>query len=113
MAEAITRPGTVEQFIKAQFHIRVSPDALEAFIEALNKISQVVTEKAVALSKESGRQTLNAADVKAAFRTAAPTEEDQPVMEPARLFKMIDRMTTDQVAEVIRLIQEWLAAKPQ
>jgi histone H3/H4 len=92
MAEAITRPGTVEQFIKSQFQIRVSPEALEAFIVDLSNISQAVTEKAVALARAEGRQTLNQADVNEAFRSTAPPGDDGPILEPARLFKQIDRI---------------------
>ena len=113
MAEQITRPGTVEQFIKAQHPIRVSPEALEAFIEVLNQLAQQLTDKTVALAKSEGRQTLSAAHVKQAFQTSDLVGESGPALGPARLLKELDKMTNEQVADLVRLIQDRLASRPQ
>lgn len=113
MAEQITRPGTVELFIKALHPTRVSPEALETFIDVLNQLAKQLTDKAVALAKADGRQTLSPAHVKQAFQTSELVGESGPALGPARLLKELDKMTNEQIADLVRLIQERLSSKPQ
>lgn len=113
MAEGITKPGTVENFVKALHPVRVSPEAVDVYLEQLDRIARAVTAKAVALMQAGDRKTLSKEDVKEAFRTIAAMGDDAPVMEPAAIFHQLDRMAPPQVFEVVRLVQEWLATKPR
>mgnify|MGYP001618694011 FL=1 len=109
MPDGITKPGTVENFVKALHPVRISPEAVAVYLEELDRLTRAVTDKAVALMQASGRKTLSREDAKEAFRTTASTGDDAPVMEPAAVFRQLDRMPPPQVFEVVRLIQEWLA----
>ena len=111
MPDGITKPGTVENFVKALHPVRISPEAVAVYLEELDRLTRAVTDKAVALMQASGRKTLSREDAKEAFRTTASTGDDAPVMEPAAVFRQLDRMPPPQVFEVVRLIQEWLASQ--
>lgn len=109
MVERITKPGTVEDFVKWLHPVRISLEAKTVYMDELDKITKAVTDKAVALMRAGGRTTLSEADAREAFRTTASTGDDAPAMEPAALFRQLDRMPPPKVFEVVRLIQEWLA----
>lgn len=113
MPAEITRPGTVEAFVKASHDIRVSPEALDTFVLELGKVAQLATDRAVRLAEQESRRTLSKDDVLEGFRTAVPIGDDAPPPEPAAIFRQLDRMPPQQVFEVVRLIQEWLAARPR
>jgi histone H3/H4 len=109
--DGITKKGTVEKFVKALHPVRISPEAVAVYMEELDKLTRAVTDKAVVLMQAGDRKTLSREDAKEAFRTIASTGDDTPVMEPAAIFRQLDRMPPPQVFEVVRLIQEWLAAQ--
>lgn len=115
MAERITKPGTVENFVKDNHPVRISPEATAVYMDELDRITRAVTDKAVALMQAGGRKTLSQEDAQEAFRTTTSTGDDAPVMEPAAIFRQLDRMPPPKVFDVVRLIQEWLAnqAKPR
>lgn len=68
------------------------------------------TERAVARMQAAGRKTLMPEDATEAFRSIA-IGDSAPVMDPATLFRQLDRMAPAQVFEVVRLVQKWLAAQ--
>lgn len=109
MADGITKPGTVENFVKALHQVRISPEAVVVYLEELDRLTRAVTDKAVALMQVGGRKALSQEDAKEAFRTTTSTGDDTPVMEAGAVFRQLDRMPPPQVFEVVRLIQEWLA----
>jgi histone H3/H4 len=111
MADGITKPGTVENFVKALHPVRISPEAVTVYLTQLDAVASAVTNKAVALMQAAGRRTLMPEDATEAFRTTIATGENAPVMDPATLFRQLDRMAPAQVFEVVRLVQEWLAAQ--
>lgn len=115
MAEGITKPGTVENFVKAHHPVRISPEAIDVYLAELDKLTLTVTAKAVGLMQAGGRKTLSREDAQEAFRTTTATGDDAPVMNPAALFHQLDRMPPEQVFQVVRLVDEWLArqAHPQ
>ena len=113
MADGITKPGTVENFVKALHPARISPEAIAVYMEELDKLTRAVTDKAFALMQAGGRKTLTREDAQEAFRTTTATGDEAPVMQPAAVFHQIDRMPPTQVFEVVRLIQEWLANRPK
>lgn len=49
MAERITKPGTVENFVKDLHPVRISPEATTVYMDELDKLTKSVTDKAVAL----------------------------------------------------------------
>ncbi|MEW5749039.1 MAG: hypothetical protein AB1793_09715 [Candidatus Thermoplasmatota archaeon] len=111
MPDGITKPGTVENFVKALHPVRISPEAVAVYLEELDRIAGAVTEKAVSLMQVAGRKTLTGEDAREAFRTMTATGDEAPLMEPEAIFRQLDRMPPPQVFEVVRLIQEWLAAQ--
>lgn len=109
MAQRITKPGTVEDFVKERHPVRLSPEATTVYLDELDRLTAAVTQKAVALMQAGGRKTLSREDAKEAFRTTTSTGDNAPAMEPAALFRQLDHMPPPKVFEVVRLIQEWLA----
>ena len=109
--ERISKPGTVEIFVKSLYPVRLSPEAITVYLDQLDLLTAAVSAKAVALMQAAGRKTLSADDAKEAFRTTTATGDNAPVMDPAALFHQLDRLPPAQVFEVVRLIQEWLAAQ--
>ena len=113
MAKEITKPGTVELFIKELYPVRISPEALDAFIVILDQLAKQITDKAVALAKEEGHQTLTEVHVKQAFQSSDLAGEGGPPLGPGRILKELDKMTNEQIADLVRLIQERLSSRPQ
>lgn len=110
MAERITKPSTVENFVKALHPVRISPEAIDVYLDQLDRLTTAVTAKAVTLMQAANRKTLSREDAQEAFKLAA-TGDDAPVMEPAAIFRQMDRLPPAKVFEVVRLIQDWLSAQ--
>lgn len=108
---SITRPATVEQFLKTETQLRVGPKPIEVFITHLDAIARAVAKKAAELAKADGdRQTLLDRDLDEAFKAIAGSGPGQDV-DPAAIFAQIDRLKTDQIATLVNQIQDWLKAR--
>ena len=106
-SDGITRKNTVEQYLKAKTDLRISPESVEAGVTAINQLADLLVSRAVDLAKDDKRTTLLDRDVTTALQAlAAPGGND-----PAGVFAQVDRLTTDQLAQLINLVQEWLKAK--
>ena len=108
MSDAITKPTTVEAYIKDRGGKRVNPDAKTAFVTQLDVIADRVARAALAAMESAGEKTLLTEHVTAGFRTlqsGGPTN-------PQALFAAMERLSNDDLAEFLRLIQEWVASPP-
>ena len=105
--EGITRRNTVEQYLKATLDLRVSPEAVDAFLAGINQLAERAARQAAELAKGDQRTTLLDRDVAAAFQALGGAGQ----ADPPGIFAQLDKLTTDQVAQVINLIQDWLKAK--
>ena len=103
----ITRRNTVEQYLKATLDLRISPEAIETYLGAINQLAERLARQAAELAKGEQRTTLLDRDVTAAFQALAGAGQ----ADPPGVFSAIDKLTTDQLAQLINLVQDWLKAK--
>ena len=107
---SITKPTTVELFIKDQApDMRVDTGAITTFIAAVDQLVAAVVAKAAALAKAEARSTVLERDVTAGFQTVVGTPGQ--AVDPEGVFRELDKLTTDELAKVINMIQAWLDAR--
>ena len=99
----ITKPNTVESFIKANSTLRVGVDAVSCFLDQLNALSEAIVKAAEANAKKEGRTTIMAADVNAAMTSATGSTSDL-----AFLFKQLEHLSAKDTADLATLIQTWI-----
>ncbi len=116
----ITRSNTVTEFLKAHSRdaqggeLRVGPDTGEAFLDLMNRLAFAVARKAATLARDDGgRTTLLKKDVDAAYSAIVWTEGSTAAAGPELLFSHIDRLPTDQLAVLVRRLNEWLTNQAQ
>lgn len=107
--ESITKPSTAENFIKANTDKRLSPDAIAPFIAALDDVTRLVIVKASNLADAEKRTTILDRDMTAAFKAIVQDPNQAPT--PDRMFALLDTLSTDDLAKVINLIEDWLKAR--
>lgn len=114
----ITREGTVVEFLKAHcrdddgVELRHGPGAVDLFAKLMNELALPVALKAAELCRDdSGRTTLLAKDVRAAYDALVWVQGSAASASPDLLFSHIDRLPTDQLAELVRCINDWLTAQ--
>ena len=107
--ESITKPTTATQFLKTHSELRVEVAAVDRFIAALDAIAGKAADKAAALAKTEKRTTLLERDIVEGFKAVVGTPGQAP--DPDAVFRLLDQLSTDQLARVINLIAEWLAAR--
>ena len=105
---SITKPTTVELFIKARTDLRLDAGATTTFIAAIDQLAEAVVLKSATLAKAEARTTLLERDVVAGFQSVVGTPGQ--TVDPEALFRELDKLTTDELAKVINLIQAWLDA---
>lgn len=107
---SVTRPSTVEQFLKTTTGLRVGPKPVEVFLAQLDALALAVAKKAAELAQADGnRPTLLERDITEAFAAAGGIPSGPP--DPAAVFTQLDRLTTDQLATLINQIRAWLDAR--
>lgn len=106
--EQITTPTTVERFIKDRGCKRVNPEAKTAFVAQLDALADRVARAALAAMTAAGEKTLLPDHVTAGFRTLS---SDGPA-NPQSVFAAMERLSNDDLALFLRLIQDWLANPP-
>lgn len=99
----ITKPNTVESFVKANSTLRVSSDAITQFILQLNTLSETVVKAAETHAKQEDRTTIMANDVNTAMASVIGSATDLP-----SLFKQIERLNAKDTANLSMMIQKWL-----
>lgn len=107
--ESITKPTTAQQFLKAHAALRVEVAAVDRFVVSIDELAGQVADKAAALAKAENRTTLLERDIIEGFKSAVGTPGQAP--DPEAVFRLLDQLDTDQLARVINLIGEWLAAR--
>lgn len=109
----ITRRSTVEQFLKDHTGLRVGPEPIDLFCTLVNDLAREVVARAGELAQaDSQRTTLLSKDITEAYRSIVWTAGGGGAPpDPAILFTLIDRLTTDQLADLVKKINEWLASQ--
>ena len=111
--EPITTKSAAERFIKARIRsdARIGPGVIDALIARLSQVGDQAGRKADALARADNRTTVLERDLAEAFETVSPIGGGG-VVDPPGVFALLDRMTTAQLGELVRKIQEWLANPP-
>jgi len=114
----ITRANTVAEFLKAHGRddqggeLRIGPGAGDLFLELVNQLAFQVARKAAELCRaDAGRTTLLEKDVRAAYDALVWMQGSGAPASPDLLFSHIDRLPTDQLAELVRRINDWLGSQ--
>lgn len=109
----ITRPATVEAFLKAHTAgLRIDKGAIDALAGLVNTLAGAVAAKADELAKADHRNTLLDRDLTQAYEALVWTGGGGgPPPDPTLLFAQLQRLSTDQVAKFSSLINEWLKAQ--
>jgi len=108
VSEPITKPTTVEAYIKDRGGKRVNDKAKADFVTQLDAIADRAARAALAAMNAAGEKTLLPVHVAAGFRTL---QGDGPANPPA-FFAAMERLANDDLAAFLRLIQDWLANPP-
>jgi histone H3/H4 len=112
--QSITTRSAVERFLKKRIRpeARLGPGVIDALVARLTEIGDQAARKADSLARLANRTTILDRDLAEAFDTVAPSAGDQPA-DPAAVFASLDRMTTEQLGELVRKIQTWLSTRPR
>ncbi len=102
---SITKPNTVETFMKANTDLRIAADALKEFQKQLDTMALSITKESAKQAQAAGRTTIMAADVKAAMTAVTGSTSDLPY-----LFRQLEKLTAKETADLSTLIQKWVAA---
>jgi len=104
-ALSITKPSTVETFMKSNTDLRIAADALKEFQKQLDTMALSITKEAARQAQASDRTTIMATDVKAAMTAVTGSTSDLPY-----LFRQLEKLTAKETADLSTLIQKWIAA---
>jgi histone H3/H4 len=104
-ALSITKPNTVETFMKANTDLRIGADALKEFQKQLDTLALSITKEAARQAQASDRTTIMSADIKSAMTAVTGSTSDLPY-----LFRQLEKLTAKETADLSTLIQKWIAA---
>jgi len=99
----ITKPTTIQTFMKAHTDLRVGADAVALLLDRLNILAAAVAKAAETNAKMEGRTTIMAPDVTAAMTTVTGSTSDLPF-----LFKQLETLSAKDTAALSDLIQNWV-----
>ena len=103
-ALSITKPNTIETFMKANTDLRIAAEALKEFQKQLDALALAITKEATKQAKAAGRTTIMAADIKAAMTAVTGSTSDLPY-----LFRQLEKLTAKETADLSTLIQKWIS----
>ena len=104
-ALSITKPSTVETFMKANTDLRIAADTLKEFQKQMDALARSITKEAANQATAAGRTTIMAADVKSAMTAVTGSTSDLPY-----LFRQLEKLTAKETADLSTLIQKWITA---
>lgn len=102
---SITKPNTVEVFMKANTDLRIGADTLKEFQKQMDGLALSITKEAGKVAAAAGRTTIMAADVRAAMTAVTGSTSDLPY-----LFGQLEKLSAKETADLSVLIQNWIAA---
>jgi len=100
---SITKPNTVETFMKANTDLRISADTLKEFQTQLDALAGTITKESEKQAKASGRTTIMPTDIKAAMTAVVGSTSDV-----SYLFSQLEKLNAKDTATMSTLIQNWI-----
>ena len=102
---SITKPNTVETFMKANTDLRIGADTLKEFQTQLDVIATAITKESEKQAKAANRTTIMPADIKAALMAVTGSTSDLKY-----LFGQLEKLTAKETADLSTLIQNWISS---
>ena len=102
---SITKPNTVETFMKANTDLRISVDTLKEFQTQLDALATSITKESEKQAKAAGRTTIMPADIKAAMTAVTGSTSDLQY-----LFGQLEKLTAKETADLSTLIHNWIGS---
>ena len=102
---SITKPNTVETFIKSNTDLRIGADTLKEFQSQLDVLATSITREAEKQAKAARRTTIMPADIKAALTAVTGSTSDLKY-----LFTQLEKLSAKETADISTLIQNWIAS---
>lgn len=102
---SITKPNTVETFMKANTDLRISVDTLKEFQTQLDALATSITKEAEKQAKAAGRTTIMPADIKAAMTAVVGSTSDV-----SYLFSQLEKLSAKDTATMSTFIQNWIGS---
>jgi len=108
--EAITRDNTVEKFLKAYGAAEVSEKAKEDFVLRFDLLAETIAQKAITAARTDApdRPRVEPSHLAKAFEGLGWSTAGD--LDPAALLARLHQMPPEQIAILVRLVREWLAA---
>jgi len=100
---SITKPNTVETFMKANTDLRISADTLKEFQTNLDALAGSITKESEKQAKAAGRTTIMPADIKVAMTAVVGSTSDV-----SYLFSQLEKLNAKDTATMSTLIQNWI-----
>lgn len=105
MPESITKPSTIENFMKANTSLRIGADSIKEFHTNLDIIAVAITNESEKAAKAAGRNTIQPGDVKTAITAVTGSTSDLK-----HLFKQLEKLNAKSTADLSVMIQNWIDA---
>jgi len=100
---SITKPNTIETFIKAHSDLRVGKFAVAHLLDKLNALSIEIVRVAESNAKKQKRKTIMKPDIEKAITTVTGSTSDLNF-----LFKQIENLDAKATANLSELISNWV-----
>lgn len=101
-AVSVTRPFTLETFMKTKTKLKISDNVLEDFIRALDELAAKITKTSARLAREEKRKTIMPPDLEKALeeilRTGPLTVEE--------LLQKIEPLTIIELSQLTKKIKQ-------
>ena len=103
---SITKPNTVETFMKANTDLRISADTLKEFQTNLDALAGSITKESEKQAKAAGRKKpIMPADIKAAMTAVTGSTSDLQY-----LFGQLEKLSAKETADLSTLIHNWIGS---
>jgi len=100
---SITKPNTIETFMKANTELRIGANTLKEFQTQLDALATSITKESEKQAAASGRTTIMPADIKAALTAVTGSTSDLQY-----LFGQLEKLSAKETADISTLIQNWI-----
>lgn len=114
MAKEITRDNTVEEFLKERGAAAVADAAKKLFVSRFNALAETAAATAIAAAKvdKPDEPKVEVAHLTKAFEGLGWSTAGG-ALDPGGILARLHQLPPEQIAVLVKLIREWLAAQPK
>lgn len=99
---SLSKPNTLEAFLKARTDLRVGVDAINALLTALDQLGTQIAQAATKSAKAEKRATILEKDITAALATLLGGSDLDGI------FKRLESLNSKDTAQLAKQIEQWL-----